>query len=430
MPELFENYIKTYNDFLALSNLCVKNHSDSKEELVKSLKRTESFMEFIGSPHKKLNIIHVAGTSGKGSVCYTLHQILTNAGLKTGTYLSPHTTTYLERFLFGNNLISTDHLIASVKKLTQQYQKYLSLNGDPLSFFELSTCLALFMFYKTGAKWCVLEAGCGGRWDATNIIPTPRIAVITNINKDHTELLGKTLSKIAYEKAGIIKPNGIVICGETRSSLKKIFENEAIKNKSTIFFVNNDHSNIVDDSFGSHQQHNVAIARCAAQIIGIDEKCVKTTFKNLKQLPCRFEKIQNKPLIILDGAHSPAKIAATAKQIRELNKSVHIIFGCAANKDSETMIKLLSPVSSKITTTRFKVTERKSANPVKLLNLVPRSKQAGAFLDHEDALKNTILNLKNNEAIVITGSLFLSGEMRKNWINEKQIIKAGSSFPV
>ncbi len=430
MSDTFEQYRKTYEEFLSLSNLCEKTYSDSNQELANSLKRTEAFLISLGSPHKKLQIIHIAGTSGKGSVAYTLHQILTHAGHKTGTYLSPHTTTYLERFQFGNGLLNASDLIEYIHELTDYYQKYLSRKNDPLSFFELSTCLALFAFNKSGAKWCVLEAGCGGRWDATNVIPTPRAAIITNIDKDHTELLGNTLEKIAYEKAGIIKKDGIVVCGETRSCLQKIFVKEAQKNNATIFFVNKQKPDNLSDAHASHQQHNIALSTATANIIGIHKSDINNAVSELSLLPCRFETIQTKPLIILDGAHSPAKIASTVNQIKTLNKPVHLIFGCAANKNIKEMLKLIIPHVSAITTTRFKMEQRKSANPVVLLNMIPKNKRAGAFLNHSDALNYAKCITDKNDAIVITGSLFLSGEMRANWIPEEQIINQNSSFNI
>ncbi|MBU4453072.1 hypothetical protein KKH24_02340 [Patescibacteria group bacterium] len=429
MLNLFEQYKQTYKSFLSLANLCDKNYSDSKAELRNSLKRTEDFLTALGSPHKKLKIIHIAGTSGKGSVAYAMHQMLTADNKKVGTYLSPHTTTFLERFQFGNNLLPAKDLIDNIEKLTKVYEKFLQGNNTPLSFFELSTCLALFAFQNAGAKWCVLEAGCGGRWDATNVIPTPEVAIITNIDKDHTELLGDTLAKIAYEKAGIIKKDGIVFCGETRPKIRKVFMDEAIKNNSALFFINPPIENLINVEHGEHQQHNISLAIAVAKEIQISDDTIESVLKNLKRLPCRFETMQKSPIIILDGAHSPAKIATTVKRLKTLNKPVHLIFGCAANKDASTMLDLLIPHVTKITTTRFEMDQRKASNPAQLLKLIPKAKQSGAFLDHADALAHAKKTIKNDEAIIITGSLFLSGEMRTQWIDEEKIIKSNLSYP-
>jgi len=428
MPNLFEQYKQSYESFLSLANLCQKQFSDSTLELKKSLKRTEQFLDALGSPHKKLKIIHVAGTSGKGSVAYSIHQMLVADNKKVGTYLSPHTTTFLERFQFSNELLPAKDLISSINKLTKVYEKFLETHDAPLSFFELSTCLSLFAFQNAGAQWCVLEAGCGGRWDATNVIPTPVIAVITNIDKDHTDILGDTLAKIAYEKAGIIKKDEIIFCGETRPKIKKVFMDEAIKNNAALFFINPPFENLIGANHGEHQQHNISLAIAAAKEIQISNSAIELVLKNLKRLPCRFETMQKSPMIILDGAHSPAKIASTVKHIKTLKKPVHLIFGCAANKDVSSMLDLLIPHVAKVTTTRFQMTERKTANPAELLKLIPKTKQSGVFLDHSDALAHAKKTIKSDEIIIVTGSLFLSGEMRAQWIGEEKIISNQNSF--
>ena len=129
-----------------------------------------------------------------------------------------------------------------------------------MSFFELSTCLAIYAFQKSGVDWCVLETGMGGKWDATNIIPKPALAIITNIDKDHTQILGKSLTAIAQKKAGIIKHGGTVLCGEVRPSLKKVFTKTAIRQHAALFFVPPPFENILNVSFSPGQQHNAALA--------------------------------------------------------------------------------------------------------------------------------------------------------------------------
>ncbi len=425
---MIPQYYKAYENFLSLTNLCQKPFSDSKAELKKSMRRTELFMEALGSPHKKLKIIHIAGTSGKGSVAYMLHQMLKADNQSVGTYLSPHTTTFLERFQYNDKLLSAKELTDSIDDLMSTYESFLEKHGTPLSFFELSTCLSLFAFHKAGAKWCVLETGCGGRWDATNVIPTPEVAIITNIDKDHTELLGNSLTQIAFEKAGIIKKNGTVFCGEVRPKIKKVFMKEAIKNNAALFFIHPPFENITDAKHGEHQQHNASLAVAAAQELKIADSSIEKILDNLKRLPCRFETIQKSPQIILDGAHSPAKIAATVKKIKTIDKPIHLIFGCAANKDATQMIKQLAPHINKVTTTRFKMDMRKAAIPSDLIKAVPKAKRSGAFLDHEEALDHAKKQIKQGEVIIATGSLFLTGEMRTNWISEEEIITTGSSF--
>ncbi|MFH1712289.1 MAG: Mur ligase family protein [Patescibacteria group bacterium] len=421
------DFQKAYEQLLSLTNLQLKQYTDSKQELHRSMKRTRAFLNALGAPDKNLKIIHVTGTSGKGSVVNMLHEILLANGRSVATYTSPHTTSFLERFRLNDKLIDPNKLAGYIAKVLKTYEKFLQDNSD-LSFFELSTCIALYAFEKSSAQWCVLEVGCGGRFDATNVIGTPEIAIITNIDKDHTEILGSSLSQIAYEKAGIIKKDGTVLCGEMRSSLKKIFTDEAIKKSAALFFVPPPLKNIVDNNRGAHQQHNAALARRAALELEIDEKTIDLALKNVRNLPCRFETMQQNPLVILDGAHSPAKIKALVPMITSLGRPVRLLFGCTATKDVKEMLDIISPIAKSITTARFSTTFRKAFNPAILLKMVPKRKQAGYFLQAQDAFNHVKQLIEKDEIIIVTGSLFLTGELRENWVSEEDILNNRSSF--
>ncbi len=423
-----KDFYASYEKLLSLTNLQLKPDSDSKVELERSLERTKALLKQLDSPDQKLKFIHITGTSGKGSTANMIHQILIEAGKKVGTYTSPHTTSYLERFQTNDQLIDPKILTEAIDNVIVAYEKLLAHKISELSFFELSTAIALRAFVKAGMEWCVLEVGCGGRYDATNVISTPRVAIITNIDLDHTELLGNTLAKIASEKAGIIKKNGVVFSGETRPALRKIFMQEAIKNNAALFFINPPLEARTSIKLGSHQQHNAAIAEAVAQKLKIPDEIINKALKSTKLLPCRFETIQKNPTVILDGAHSLAKIKTTVAMIKNQNLKPHIIFGCAATKNPEEMIKQLAPVALSITATRFHTNMRKAANPFKLQELVPKSKRAGAFIDWRDALDRAIRLAKKSGTVVVTRSLYLSGDMRAHWISEDEILKKRSSF--
>ncbi len=426
---MFESYFTAYEHFLSLSNLQLKAYSDSKVELQHSLERTEAFLEHLGAPQEKLKFVHVTGTSGKGSVCNYLHNILRTDKRSVATYSSPHTSSFLERFRVNDKLISPKKLQEYMHDIIRAYKDFLLLNKGTLSFFELSVCLALYAFEREGAEWCVLEVGCGGRYDATNIIPPPAVAVITNVDKDHTELLGNSLTKIAYEKAGIIKRGSTVFCGELRPSLKDIFKKEAIKHHAALFFMAPNADRFVDIDLGPHQQRNAQLASAAAEELGIPAATIKRALERTKLLPCRFETIQKKPLIILDGAHSPAKMQATAEQIKDLFGKAHIIFGAKAGKDSASMLEILAPVAKTITTTRFTSTFHKAENPATLFEGLPKQLKNDYFLDPFQAIHHVKKQAQPNEAIVVTGSLYLAGEVRKLWINEEEILKNQDSTP-
>lgn len=422
-----DTFHTTYDEFLSLTNLSGGWARSSEKELKASLKRVKSFLHLLRDPQKKLTFVHVTGTSGKGSVCAMIQQILVANGEEAGAYLSPHTTSFLERFILGDGLMKSEDLEIAMKEVMRAYAVYLE-TSSPLTYFELCACLAMYAFARLNKKWCVLEVGCGGRYDATNVIPTPAVAIITNINKDHAEILGDSLALIAYEKAGIMKKKGTVLCGETRPSLKKIFTQEAIKENSALFFVPPSDESLVDSALGPAQHHNASIALRAAKELGIDETIAKTALKNYRPLPCRFETIQSAPQVILDGAHSPAKMIATAERAKQLGKKVHVIFGCKANKDVAEMLKILLPIATSVTTTRFTHTFGVAANPNALQKLIPQKRRAGSFLFPAEALQNAFRRAKTGDLILVTGSLHLAGEIRQIWIPEAHILKNASSF--
>jgi dihydrofolate synthase/folylpolyglutamate synthase len=214
------SFNEAYQKLLSLSNLQTKQYTDSKEELKKSLIRTKRLLASLGNPEKELQFVHVGGTSGKGSVANYIQTALQKSGHSAGVYTSPHTTSYIERFRMGNRLINPARLARHINDITGAYEKLLEAGESPLSFFELSTVIAIYAAKQESMEWCVLEVGCGGRYDATNVIPGKKFAVITNIDKDHTQILGDSLEKIAHAKAGIIQQGTTVICGETRPKLK------------------------------------------------------------------------------------------------------------------------------------------------------------------------------------------------------------------
>jgi len=264
MKDLAERYRKATLDFISLHNIYQPTATKSKRVLCARLKNTRIFFHVLGNPDKDLRIIHVAGTSGKGSVVQLLHRILQANGENVASYISPHTTTYLERFLFNNALIDTELLLECIEEVTCIYAKFLEKNA-PLSFMDISTGLGLYTFKKAGARWCVLETGCGGRYDGTNAISGAEIDIITNISKDHTEVLGDTLEDIALAKAGIMKKNGTAIVGERRPRLKKIFCEEAVKKEAALFFITNEVHHRNPTLAGQHQGQNTAIALAAAK---------------------------------------------------------------------------------------------------------------------------------------------------------------------
>ncbi len=420
--DLYLKYKKSVEGFISLHNIYQPTSTNSKRVLDSRIKNMRSFLDALDAPDKKMNIVHITGTSGKGTVAKLIQMMLTRDGKKTSAYISPHTTTFLERFIFQNNLINPDVFIKCIAEVTKTYITFLQKH-PPLSFFDLSTALGLYAFEKAGAEYCVLEVGCGGRYDGTNAIATSQLAIITNVSKDHTEILGDTLEAIAHAKAGIIKKGGNTIVGESRPRLKKVFCEEAVKKDAALFFVTNELHHRNPNLAGKHGAHNAAIAVAAAKELHVSEDAVEKALSDYQPLPCRFEVISKSPFIILDGAHNPAKVAAGAELARRIGKKLHVLYSASGKKELEKSLKLILPVADRIHATRFTDTHRKAQNPSFILKKVPASKRGNMFLDPKQAVQSIAKNLKKDEALLVTGSLYTAGEIRSLWMSEKEIVQ-------
>lgn len=392
----------------------------SEKTLRDSLTQTKHLLRRLGHPERNLRFIHVTGTSGKGSVTNLIHDILLADGRKVASYSSPHTTTLLERYRVGNMLLDPAVLAQAISIVLAAYEVHIREHRHVMSYFELTTCVAFVAFTLAKVEWCVLEVGLGGRWDSTNVIPQKDVAVITNIDLDHTDILGNTREEIAQEKVGIITGRCAVISGEARPNIRTIITAAAAAKKSSVRFI--------DAPNRDHRLHNALIATAAAQAVGVPMEAIETALVKNIDLPCRFEVIQVSPLVIVDGAHNDAKMQSTARLLEgTFHGKVHVIFGCKKSKDAKAMLRALVKRADVIHTTRYSQGYGAPENPDTLLRLVPAVKRGQSFLFPKDALANVLATAKKGDTILITGSLYLAGELRTNWIDEASIIKKRSS---
>ena len=281
------------------------------------LERVEKILSLMNNPQEKIKVIHVAGTNGKGSVSSMLSQILIEQGYKVGLYTSPHLVKYNERIKINNTEISDEDFYNLINEIIEKAEK----NDIHLTEFEILTAVMYSYFCKNKVDYAVIEVGLGGRYDATNVIKTPILSVITSISKDHTERLGDTIEKIAYEKAGIIKENTPVIFDKNNSG-EKILKEVATEKKAEIYYPD-DYEIVFENGknytasknkkyelslLGKYQAKNTALVLCAVDVLRkqnvlIDEKSIIKSLKNVKWA-CRFEYLKEKN-IILDGCHNP-----------------------------------------------------------------------------------------------------------------------------
>jgi dihydrofolate synthase/folylpolyglutamate synthase len=396
------------------------------------LERTRRWCAALGNPQDQFQTIHIAGTSGKGSVSTMVANILHAAGWPVGLYLSPHVSTALERVQAFGRLVEPDQFAAAVDRVRPVFERVVREDGPwTPSYAEVFFGAALFALQDAGCEWLVLETGCGGRYDKTNVIKPPAVAVITNIGYDHCELLGDTLPEIAHHKAGIIKPGTAVFSAERDPAVQAVLEREAAVVGNTIRFI------LPAERFetampGEHQQWNAALAAAAARHLGIGEPAIRTGIRATR-LPARTELVQDQPRVLLDGAHSPPKIAALAAllpQYRPWNR-LHLIFAAKETNDLPALLNPLVPLADSITLTEFQL-EGFGSHPAAVAAAVARKIDPQRDITIEPnalaAVNQVLAKSAPNDLVLVTGSLYLCGAVRGRWIPEAEILRCRSIF--
>lgn len=421
--------LKRYYDSIyfleVLSNLPIENNYMLKSKNPGIyLKRMRYFLNLIDNPDINQKFIHITGTAGKGSVTNMIHEILYASGRNVGSFTSPFVTTSIEKIKVNDKYISPDQFANIVDYLKPFINKaYLECPYGRPSYFEIFLAIAFIYFKQMKCEFIVLEAGLGGRYDATNVINKPTITAITNIDYDHIEVLGKTLKEIAKDKAGIIKSGSKFFTGENRKPILKIFE-EICHLKSVNMIK-------VPKQF-DYNYNNQMLAKSICKYIKIEDKYIQKGIINAK-LQCRFEIMQNKPLLIIDGAHNRSKIKSTLDNLKKLKyNKLHLIIGMADSKDSDSILSQIVPIADNIIFTRFQIKDRKCAHPTKLAKISKKylktSTKIVTELDPNLAYDKAIQIASNNDAILVTGSFFLAGEIRKKWYSEEWVVRNRIGF--
>ena len=398
------------------------------------LDRIKKLLSAMGNPEQKLNIIHVAGTNGKGSVCTYTASALTAAGFKTGLYISPFVVCFNERIQIDGEYISNDDL-EYYTRLVKDFSDSVYSAEDPITEFEFITALAFKYFADKDCDAVVLEVGLGGRLDATNVIKSPKASVITKIDLDHTGVLGETVAEIAAEKCGIIKQScPVVTMYDNEGDALDVIKNVAEKCGSKLFVTAPPDSIITSDIFGSrfiynkseyavslagkHQITNAITAITALKVAfpEIGDEAIKKGLKNAK-FPARCEVISKDPFILLDGSHNPNGTTALNLLLKEngLNDCVGIV-GFMADKDVSDALSKVTDRFSKFITVEV-VSNKRSMTAKSLQELLK------GFCDDVSSADcyQTALNmaLETGKPIIVFGSLYLSGDIRPLLIQKK-----------
>lgn len=384
--------MNTYYNYYNAVNILT---SSGKFRISLGLDRMYKILELLGNPQDKLNFIHVAGTNGKGSVCSIISSILKEAGKKVGLYTSPHLFKYSERIkICGVNISDEDfaHYIFEIVDIADK-------NNVDLTEFEILTAVMFKYFADNGVEVAVIETGLGGRYDATNVIKKHLCSIITHIDFDHTELLGDTLDKIAYEKAGIMKKDCLCIVFEGREVYYDVANQVGALLELISPIVSVDKLALK----GVNQQENLALALSCIEKI-FPEISKETIGKGLRNVvhPCRFQYIKEKNLII-DGAHNPNGIKSLVENLDYYfhNQKRRFIFGCLRNKDYKTMINSLFKNDNIVYFYHF--SHQNSATFDELQSVCP--------IEARELTQDTKIDFNDGYLNVICGSLYMISEL-------------------
>ncbi|MBI2552138.1 hypothetical protein HYW17_02460 [Candidatus Uhrbacteria bacterium] len=437
MDKKFEAYFETIRFLEGLKNVPgQKDYMRDRNEPEKYLKRMRYFFELIGILNQtQFKFIHIAGTSGKGSVTAMLHEVLRAAGRRVGSFSTPFTTTSIEKIRVGDQYISPQELAHIVDELkpyiTRAYLK--SPYGGP-SYFEIWFAIAVKYFLRQKCKWVVLEVGLGGKYDPGVLINGCVATVLTNVDYDHTHLLGSTLTKIGREKAGIMRRGVPFFTAEARPQLTRMFEKMGKQKGAKVMDIKAlKHESIKTLQLGmDYKGKNTALVWEIAKYFKIPERAIIKGIKKAR-LPCRFEGMRKRPLVILDGAHSVSKMRATVANVERVKfRKLHLVLAIAADKDIDGICKVIAPEADQIYITRFDMPLRKCAHPRELLRVVKkyakRGTRAEVDMDCRDALSAALAAVLADDLVLVTGSFFLAGELRKRWYSEGKILKERKSF--
>ncbi len=423
-------------------------------EFREQIARMQSFLDFCGNPEQSFPSIHVAGTSGKGSVVNFLAGMLRAGGYRTGYHVSPYLQVCNEKLIVDQKMIRPSEFAGLVADYRRLYQGWLTENDqfNAMKYGEAWVALTFLWLARQGVEWGVIETGLGGRYDPTNVVPA-KLAVITNVNYDHMEVLGESLPEIAAHKAGIIKPGGLAITAETKPEVLAIIRAEAEEKGAELFCVGEDFSFRRKDAeggfsvqgiyrtypdlrlamAGEFQVENAALAVAALDLLegrgllSLDEGAFQAGAQ--VEVAGRFEIVQAEPVVVLDGAHNQHKASALAASLASAfpGKRLTMVLGTLSIKDFRGIIQALAPVTGKWVATQPKVFGKPAA-PVSALAEVIRSLAPGQqVLEVDripDAVRIAIEQASQDEVVVVTGSLYMLGEARGVWYPVEEILTA------
>jgi dihydrofolate synthase/folylpolyglutamate synthase len=405
------------------------------------LERARYLLNRLGNPHEKFRIIHVGGTNGKGSVVAMIASMLKEAGFRTGAYTSPHLCSFTERAAVNGIQVPEQDVVRLISEMKPIVEEMNGLKDEAMrhpTFFEVSTAMFLKWFAEQKADFAVLEVGLGGRLDATNVVD-PLVSVITNVSMEHAHILGNTLTDIAGEKAGIIKPGKPLVTATEKEEVYRVLRRrcEELGSKMylvgedvTFFGVNQDfcirgiHSTYEGLSIpllGGFQMRNAAMAVAAVELlrdsnITVGETAIRKGLENV-EWPGRMELMQENPQVVIDAGHNPGAIEQVMRDLKrnfEYDRLI-LVLSFSSDKDYPKMLSEMVPFANEVVFARHKVMERGVDPAVLAAEAKKYLKPVTVVDDVKAAVKKALGMAGKGDLIFIGGSVFTAGEAREFW---------------
>ncbi len=416
-------------------------HNTNKFGVVLGLENITKLLDVMGNPQKDLKFIHVAGTNGKGSTSSYITNVLRCAGYEVGFFTSPFLEVFNERIRINDENIPDDDLAEVTEVAKDAVDKMLEEGFSHPTEFEIVTAIALEYYKRKQVDYVVLEVGMGGRYDSTNVIEKSIISVLVPIAMDHIDILGDTLEKIAYEKAGIIKENGLVVSYPQDPEAKEVVEQVAKEKNAELITVPVDNLNITEMSelgskfdfkygnhdlkdlqirlIGKHQAYNASTALTVLLTlkdkgeIDLTEEQIRVGLEETRWIG-RLELLKTNPRFIIDGAHNMQGIEALKKTIDEVFKYDKLILGLGilADKDVENMIAEMAPVGDEIIVTTPNIFRAMEAEELGK-RISKYNKNYTVEPNIERAIDLALEKAGENDIILFSGSLYLIGDVRR-----------------
>lgn len=432
---------------------------ERQHEFEAQIARMTAFLAFAGDPQSRFPAIHVAGTSGKGSVTVMLAALLTGMGFKTGAHVSPYLQLPNEKLLLNGQMIAPAAFVEAVDEFRTVYDAWVQATGaqdDPLRYEEAWTALAFHWLARQKVDWAVIETAMGGRYDPTNLIPA-RLAVITNVGMDHETQIGPTLEDIAWHKAGIIKSDALAITSAVRPEVVRVLQAEADEKgvtlhrlgehfDFTVHHLNGDGANLTLHGpyhtypnvqiamRGKFQPVNAALALAALDLLLYHPPTppppnpLTPLSLSTLQFPGRMEVLQTHPTVLLDGAHNPDKMAALVESVEAIypGQKATVLFGALKIKNAHVMLETLLPIANRFLFAPLDVTGKPSSTPQELVTLLHElapTLPAETVPSPEAGIQRALATLPPDGLLLITGSIYFIGLARDHWHPKDQLLQ-------